>query len=234
MAAYELFYWPGIPGRGELVRLALEEAGAAYVDVAREEGASAIERALAGRHFAVPVLKAGDVELAQTAAILDWLATQHTELLPDASPATRSRALELQLTIADLVVEAHDTHHPIDTGAYYEEQRTEAKARARAFLASRMPKYLGLFASLVTKDGHLLSAGFSYVDLSLFQVLEGLAYAFPRGFAALHANLPQLATLRDRVAKRPRIAAYLASPRRLDFNEMGIFRRYDELDRATA
>lgn len=234
MPAYELFYWPEIPGRGELVRLALEEVGAPYVDVARDEGAGVIERALAGRHFAVPLLKAGDIEIAQTAAILDWLATQHPELLPDASPATRSRALELQLTLADLVVETHDTHHPIDTGAYYEEQRTEAKARARVFLASRLPKYLELFEALVTKDGHLLGAGFSYVDLSLFQVLEGLAYAFPKAFAAQRTNLPQLVTLRDRVAKRPRIAAYLASPRRLDFNEMGIFRHYDELDRATA
>lgn len=234
MAPYELFYWPGIPGRGELVRLALEDVGVPYVDVAREEGAGAIERALGGRHFAVPVLKAGDVEIAQTAAILDWLSTQHAELLPDRLPATRSRALELQLTIADLVVEAHDTHHPIDIGAYYEEQRTEAKARARVFLSSRMPKYLGLFESLVTSDGHLLSAGFSYVDLSLFQVLDGLAYAFPRAFAAMRGDLPRLLTLRDRASKRPRIAAYLASDRRLAFNEMGIFRHYDELDRATA
>lgn len=234
MPAYDLFYWPGIPGRGELVRLALEEAGASYVDVAREEGAGVIERALGGKHFAVPVLKSGDLEIAQTAAILDWLTTQHPGLLPDALPATRSRALELQLTIADLVVEAHDTHHPIDIGAYYEEQRTEAKARARAFLSSRMPKYLALFESLVTSDGHLLSAGFSYVDLSLFQVLDGLAYAFPKAFAALRGNLPRLVTLRDCVAKRPRIAAYLASHRRLSFNEMGIFRHYDELDRATA
>lgn len=238
---YRLYYWPGIQGRGELVRLALEEAGAAYVDVARKKGAKTILPVLAGRagggpHFAAPALEAGDVVLAQTACILDFLATRHKGLLPDRSPATRHRALELQLTWSDLVAEAHDTHHPIATSAYYEEQKREAKKRALAFRHERMPKFLRFFEEVLRKNAasnreHLVGSGPSYVDLSAFQVLSGLEYAFPKAFGALRKKMPLLLTLRDRVAARPRIAAYLASPRRLPFSEQGIFRRYPELDR---
>jgi len=237
---YELYYWPTIQGRGELVRLALEDVGAPYVDVARIQGANAIASVLAGeagggRHFAVPVLKAGDVVLGQTACILDFLATRHEQLLPDQEPATRHRALELQLTVADLVAEAHDTHHPIAVGAYFEEQKEESKKRAAAFLKERMPKFLGFFESVLrdneaSKKEHLVGAGFSYVDLSAFQVLSGLAYAFPNAFAAYRKEIPLLIALRDRVASRPRVAAYLGSTRRVPFSEDGIFRHYPELD----
>lgn len=240
MPPYRLFYWPGIQGRGELIRLALEDAGIPYEDVARKKGASAIFPVLAGKsgsgpHFAAPVLKAGDTVLAQTACILDFLAGQHKALLPDRKPATRQRALELQLTIADLVSEAHDTHHPIATGLYYEDQKKEAKARALAFRRDRIPKFLGFLEDVLHKNRaskrqHLVGGGFSYVDLSAFQVVEGLAYAFPKAFGAQTKRIPLLLALHGRISARPRIAAYLASPRRLPFNEQGIFRHYPELD----
>jgi glutathione S-transferase len=237
--SYELYYWPSIQGRGEFVRLALEDVGAPYVDVARVKGVAAIEGILSGkdggRHFAVPVLKAGDVVIGQTANILDFLASQNEALLPDTQPITRQRALELQLTIADVVAEVHDTHHPISVDEYYEQQKTEAKARARAFLALRMPKFLGFFEEVLrenkaSKREYLVGAGFSYVDLSAFQLLSGLAYAFPKAFDGYRKEIPLLVALRDRVASRPRVSAYLGSPRRLPFSEEGIFRAYPELD----
>ncbi|MDF2695800.1 MAG: gst [Labilithrix sp.] len=238
--SYELYYWPNIQGRGEFVRLALEDVGVPYVDVARVKGIATIETILGGkegggRHFAVPVLKVADVAIGQTAAILDFLASRHEALLPDQEPMTRHRALELSLTIADLVAEVHDTHHPIDVGAYYEEQKREAKARSRAFLAERMPKFLGLLEDVLkdnkaSKKEHLVGAGFSYVDLSAFQILSGLAYAFPNAFEAYRKEIPLLLALRDRVASRPRVSAYLGSTRRLPFSEEGIFRAYPELD----
>lgn len=245
--SYELYYWPQIQGRGELVRLALEEVGALYVDVARlgEDrggGVAAIQRVLRGEmdgrsHFAAPALKAGDLVISQTACILDFLATRH-ELLPDAHAATRHRALELQLTLADLIGEAHDTHHPISSAAYYEEQKEEAKKRASAFLKTRMPKVLEYFEHVLrenkaSKSEYLVGGGFSYVDLSAFQVVAGLAYAFPKAFAGFRKEIPLLIALRDRVAARPRVAAYLGSTRRLPFSEQGIFRHYPELDEAT-
>lgn len=238
MTAYELFYWPGIQGRGEFVRLALEDVGAPYADVARERGTKDLLRALegklgGGRHFAPPVLKHGAVVLSQTAAILDYLAGQHPELLPNADASVRSRALQLQLTVADFVMEAHDTHHPIATSKYYEDQRAEAKKRAAAFLEDRVPKFFGYFESCIHDNevaGTVLGHGFSYVDLSVFQIVEGIAYAFPNAFRAQAKKHPRLIALRDRVKARPRIAAYLASDRRLPFNEDGIFRHYGELD----
>jgi hypothetical protein len=44
---------------------------------------------------------------------------------------------------------------------------------------------------------------------------------------------PELLALRERVRELPRIAAYLASGRRMPFNQDGIFRRYPELDAPT-
>lgn len=242
---YELYYWPKIQGRGELVRLALEDAGAPYVDVARlaqdRGGVDALMRVLKGEeggppHFAPPVLKIGDHILSQTAAILDFLATRH-DLLPDKDPWTRQRALQMQLTVADLIGEAHDTHHPIGTGLYYEDQKEEAKKRSTSFIKERMPKFLGYFESVLRdnkagKKEHLVGPGFSYVDLSAFQVLSGLAYAFPKAFDAHRKEIPLLLALRDRVASRPRVAAYLGSTRRVPFSEHGIFRHYPELDSA--
>jgi glutathione S-transferase len=237
--SYQLYYWTEIPGRGEYVRLALEEAGTPYVDVAREPeerggGDEAIERLLDSgvpRPFAPPVLVAGDLVIAQTSLILQWLAPRHG-LVPDGE-RERLAAMQHQLTIADLVVEVHDTHHPIAGGKYYEEQRDEARRRARDFVDNRLPKFLSYFEALLEASGTgwLIGDTLTYPDLSLFQTVSGLEYAFPRAMKRLAARIPLCHALCRQVAARPRIAAYLASPRRLPFNQWGIFRHYPELDR---
>jgi glutathione S-transferase len=237
---YELHYWPAIQGRGEFVRLALEAVGADYVDVARRRGAGldAMQRLLDGKTvahlpFAPPFLRAGKLLIGQTANILLYLGSRHG--LAPANEAGRLWAHQLQLTIADLVVEAHDAHHPIASGLYYEDQRPQAKRRAADFLTSRAPKYLGYFERVLAQnpagDKHLVGARLTYPDLSLFQIVEGLRYAFPRAMARLEKKHKRVIALHDRVAARPRLAAYLASERRIDFNEQGIFRHYPELDR---
>lgn len=233
---YELLYWPNIQGRGEFVRLALEDVAAKYTDVARDEGADPIFKALSDprfRHFACPVLKDGELLVSQTAAILDYLTTKHAGLLPDPSPATRTHALQLQLTIADYVLEVHDTHHPLSTADYYEDQKSAAKERSAAFIKHRLPKFFGYFESCIQaneKAGTLVGPGFSYADFSAFQIVEGTKYAFPNAFAHAAKKTPRLVALAERVAERPNLSKYLASPRRIPFNTDGIFRHYPELD----
>jgi glutathione S-transferase len=230
---YELYYWPSIPGRGEPVRLALEEAGAEYTDVARGDGGiAAIKRALAGelggqRPLAPPVLRSGDLVLSQLPAILHWLAPR-LGLAPDDERA-RAELNAVQLTVSDLWDEAHDTHHPIASSLYYDDQKTEAARHAGHFVRERMPKYLGYLESLIAGP-YLRGDQVTYVDLSLLQTVAGLDYAFPRAMAALAARTGKLRALHDAVAARPRIAAYLATPRRIAFNQHGIFRHYPELD----
>jgi glutathione S-transferase len=233
---YELYYWPQIQGRGEFVRLALEEADADYVDVARRGSGSDMMLALMRgtrldhRPFAPPFLRAGKVVIAQTANILLYLGARHA--LAPKPEAGRLWAHQLQLTIADLVVEAHDTHHPIASGLYYEDQKKEAKRRTEDFRRNRAPKYFGYFDDMIRKSGgpFLLGRRLSYPDLSLFQMVEGLRYALPQMMKRLERKIPRVVAVRDRVAERPRVAAYLASERRIPFNEMGIFRQYKELD----
>lgn len=233
---YELFYWPEIQGRGEFIRLALEDAGAAYVDVARQPKGMAVMmrllegRALARAPFAPPFLRAGKQVIAQTANILLYLGPR-LGLVPKRE-AERLWVHQLQLTIADWLVEVHDTHHPIAGGLYYEQQKREAKRRAADFLGQRLPKYLDYFEEVLRRSpgGHLLGRKCAYPDLSLFQMVAGLRYAFPRAMAKRERGYPRVIALHERVAARPRIAAYLASPRRIPFNEQGIFRHYPELD----
>ena len=233
---YQLFYWPGIQGRAEFVRLALEDAGAAYDDVAR--GKTGMSRMMAmmngGRDkrppFAPPFLKSGKLVIAQVANILFYLGPR-LKLAPR-DEATRLWLHQLQLTVTDFVKEIHDTHHPLGGEFYYEDAKPEAKRFTGNFLKSRAPKYLGYFETVLKKSGgpYVLGAKLSYVDLSLFQLVEGLRYAFPKAAARIERKIPNVVAVHDRVAKRPRIKAYLASKRRLAFNEMGIFRRYPELD----
>jgi glutathione S-transferase len=235
---YELYYWPGIQGRGEFVRLALEEAGADYVDVARDKGGMrAMMRLLesdevARPSFAPPVLKAGRLLIGQTANILLFLGDR-LGLAPK-DEAGRLWTHQLQLTIADLVLEAHDTHHPVGSGLYYEDQKREAKRRAEGFRKNRLPKFLHYFEDVLARNPrdskYLAGARLTYADLSLFQVVEGLEYAFPRAMKRANRRVPKVMALSDRVAARPRIARYLASERRIPFNESGIFRHYPELD----
>src|SRR5262245_38318964 len=232
---YEFYYWPSIQGRGEFVRLALEEAGAGYSDVGRERGSAALMPLLEGKGlahapFAPPYLKAGKLVIGQTSNILQWLAPRHG-LVPRGETA-RLWAHQIQLTVADWVDETHDTHHPIGGAFYYEDQKPESLRRSGLYTGTRLPKFLGYFERLLAheKGGWLLGRSFSYPDLSLFQMVAGLRYAFPRAMERLAPKHPRLAALHDRVASRPRIAAYLASPRRIPFNQHGIFRHYPELD----
>jgi glutathione S-transferase len=236
---YELYYWPEIQGRGEFVRLALEDAGTDYVDVARAKGrgVAALMRLMEGRAlerppFAPPFLKAGRLVVAQTANILFYLGPRLA--LAPRSEADRLWVHQLQLTIADWLVEVHDTHHPIAAGLYYDEQKPEAKRRAANFVAERLPKFLGYFERLLERHGKrpgwLAGRSISYADLSLFQMAEGLRYAFPNAMGRLARKHPRVLALVDRVAARPRLAAYLGSKRRIAFNQQGIFRHYPELD----
>jgi glutathione S-transferase len=238
--AYEFFYWPTIQGRGEFVRLALEEAGAPYIDVARlpEDrggGVKALMKVMHGASgtlepFAPPFLRSGTLLVAQTTNILQFVAPRH-QLVP-AEEARRLEANQLQLTIADFLDEVHDAHHPIASSLYYEDQKAEAHRRAEIFRAERIPKFLGYFERVLDrgKNGHFIGTAISYVDLSMFQVMVGMAYAFPRKMAAFESKVPGLVKLRDHVKARPRIAAYLASDRRIAFNEQGLFRHYPDLD----
>jgi glutathione S-transferase len=233
---YELYYWPQIQGRGELIRLALEEAGADYVDVARGKGGEEKmarllrDRAIKTPSFAPPFLKAGKLWIGQTANILFYLGGRHG--LAPKNDAGRLWVHQLQLTLADFLVEIHDTHHPIGAGRYYEDQKPEARRRSEDFRANRAPKFFGYFERVLeTSGGPFLTGGkLSYADLSLFQVVDGLRYAMPRAAAALERNSRRTSQLHATVAKRPRIAAYLASGQRIPFNRMGIFRNYEELD----
>ncbi len=232
---YELYYWPGIQGRGEYIRLALEEAGADYADVARSErGMSAMMRMMQAQSgtppFAPPFLKAGKLVIGQTANILFYLGSRHG-LAPKAE-AGQLWVHQLQLTITDLVTEVHDTHHPLGSSLYYEDQRAAAKKRTAEFWKERVPKFTGYFEELLkgSGGGWLTGRRLTYVDLSLFQIVDGLRYAFPRRMKAFERRIPGLVGLHDRVAARPRIKAYLASERRIAFNEDGIFRHYKELD----
>jgi glutathione S-transferase len=233
---YQLFYWPEIQGRGEFVRLALEDAGSSYDDVARKsDGVGRMMAMMNGGHdrhppFAPPFLKAGKLVIAQVANILFYLGPRLK--LGPRDEAGRLWLHQLQLTVTDFVKEIHDTHHPVGSGLYYEDQKPEAKRYAENFLDERAPKYLGYFEAVLKKVGgpYLLGRKVTYIDLSVFQLIEGLRYAFPQAMKGIERKVPGLVLVRDKVAARPGIKAYLASPRRIAFNEMGIFRHYPELD----
>jgi len=235
---YELYYWPTIQGRGEFIRLALEEAGAAYIDVARRAGKRGVpammklmnDRRLAHPPYAPPFLKAGKFIVAQTANILFFLGPRLA--LAPRDEAGRLWAHQLQLTISDLVAEIHDTHHPVSGWLYFEEQRPAARRRTKDFWRYRVPKYLGYFERVLQKNGGKFCVGrrLSYVDLWLFQIVEWLRYAFPQRMKRFGKKIPGLVALHDRVAKRPRVKSYLASPRRIAFSQWGIYRYFKELD----
>ena len=235
---YELYYWPSIQGRGEFVRLALEEAGADYVDVARRPGARGVpammkileNQRLARPPYAPPFLKAGKTVIGQTALILHYLGPRLG--LAPRDEAGRLWTHQLQLTVTDLVVHIHDTHHPVSGWLYYEEQKPAAKRRTADFWRYRMPKFFSYFERVLKNNGGKFMVGrrLSYVDLSMFQVIEGLRYAFPKRMKRFEKRMPLLVALHDRVAARPRTKAYLASERRIPFSQWGIYRYFKELD----
>jgi glutathione S-transferase len=234
---YELYYWPEIQGRGEFIRLALEEGGADYIDVARRSGGtSTMMKLLDGSRierppYAPPFLKAGKLMIGQTANILHYLGPRLS--LAPRDEAGRLWVHQLQLTVTDLVKEIHDTHHPISSRLYYVDQKATARRYTTLFWQHRVPKYLGYFEDVLARGGgpYLLGRKLSYADLSMFQIVAGLRYAFPKRMKRFDKQVPGLAALHDKVAVRPRIAGYLESKRRIAFNEMGIFRHYKELDR---
>ena len=243
MPLYELYYWPTIQGRGEFVRLALEYAGIDYLDVARQDEASGGEHALfeslhaSNVHtppFAPPYLKTVDMVIGQTANILLFLGSRHA--LAPVDHAGWLWTHQIQLTIADFIVEVHDTHHPLGAGAYYEDQKKEAARRSKEFREQRVPKFLRYFERVIevnpAKSGLMVEESVTYADLSMFQVMAGLRYAFPKLMQRISGEYPKLAALHDRIAAEPSIDAYLKSKRRIPFNEEGIFRHYDELDAA--
>lgn len=235
---YQLYYWPSIQGRGEFIRLALETAGADYVDVARQDGGMQKMMALMQGEeltrppFAPPFLRDGQLHIAQVAEILMHLGPKLG--LAPSDEAGRLWTHQLQLTVTDFLSEAHDTHHPIASSLYYEDQKPEAKRRAADFLENRAPKYFGYFETALERNPegarHLVGGALTYADLSLFQLVEGMRYAFPKAMAKLERKTSNLVALHDRVAALPKLKAYLESDRRIPFNEQGIFRRYPELD----
>lgn len=233
---YELYYWPEIQGRGEFVRLALAETGAAYVDVARQPGGQGkmfkLMASARNRHppFAPPFLKAGKRIIGQTPNILMYLGAHHA--LAPRNETGRLWTHQLQLTIADFLVEIHDVHHPIASSLYYEDQKKEAKRRSRIFIDERIPKFMNYFERVIAKSGGpwLLGRRLTYADLSLFQIIAGLHYAFPNAMRGMKKKVPRVVTVHERVAARPRICDYLQSQARVAFNTMGIFRAYPELD----
>ncbi len=241
--SFDLYYWPSLPGRGEYVRLVLEEAGVPYRDIARlpaEQGGTwkacirAINGELGGvKPLAPPILQIDNTPIAQTSNICLLLAKMF-HLVPD-DPLLQALANQMQLSLHDLIDEVHDTHHPTASSLRYEEQMPAAKERAAFFCKERIPKFLHYFEHVLTHNTasqgkYLVGHGFTYVDLSLFHTLEGLTYAFPRTLAKHRATIPALLDLSARVQQRPRVEAYLQSPRRLAFGEDGIFRYYPELE----
>ncbi len=240
---YELYYWPSIQGRGEFVRLSLEDAGADYIDVARRPQNDAAgmagllqfmdDETVERPAFAPPILKAGKLVIGQTANILLFLGQRHN--LAPKSETGRLWAHQLQLTMTDFTGEIHDTHHPVSSNLYYEDQRKEALVKSANFLKFRAPKFLGYFETILERnssgDKYLVGARRTYADLSLFQIIDGLRYAYPRNMPRLEKNCPRVAALYQRISGRPRIRAYIKSDRRIAFNEDGLFRNYPELDK---
>jgi len=211
---YQLYYWPMIQGRGEYVRLALEDVGAAYDDVARGRGGidammKMMEAQKGTPPFAPPFLKADKLLIGQTANILLYLGSRHG--LAPKTEAGRLWVHQLQLTVTDLVTEIHDTHHPLGPSLYYEDQKAPARKRTEEFWNERVPKYLGYFEGLLGKSSWLTGRRMTYIDLSLFQIVDGLRYAFPKRMKNFESEIPGLVDLHGRVAARPNIKAYLAS-----------------------
>ena len=240
MACYGLHYWPTIQGRGEFVRFALEYAGIRYIDVARDprqrrwRGGTA--RVTCGRRSTSSGVCAA---LSATVDMVIGQTFQHSSCFWDRIMRSRRSMRragggthQLQLTLADFVAEVHDTHHPIGVGLYFEDQRAEAGRRARVSrrACAEIPRLLRARGrGNPAGSGLLVGQDVTYADLSLFQVVAGLRYAFPKMMAKI-GPIAAARRIARSIADEPRIASYLASSRRIAFNEEGIFRHYAELD----
>ncbi|KAG4413990.1 hypothetical protein IFR04_012857 [Cadophora malorum] len=245
---YELIYWPGLPGRGEHIRLAFEESGIPYTDSAFDPKCmdlvlSHISPENHGDSLnppicAPPILKHGSLIINQTPNILLYLGPK-LGLVPTAEEDEGGvyHVNQLTLTALDgLSNEVHDVHHPVDTGLYYEDQKEEAKRKADGYLKNRLPKFLGYFERVLggeaSKGGEWLYGGrLTYADLVLFQCVDGIKEAFPNAMKRIEneGKFSKVFALHKRVEERPNIKDYLASNRRQAYG-MGIYRHYPELD----
>ncbi|EJU05030.1 glutathione S-transferase C-terminal-like protein [Dacryopinax primogenitus] len=251
LAPYILHYWGGIPGRGEYVRLAFEYAGVSYTDSNDSAKLLKTLRSTSPSHFAPPMLELPNGKiLSQTPAILNYLAPklglagEKGNLLKNAvedddereeAEFERSIVNQLVLTALDLCVEAHDSHHPIASSLYYEDQKQEALRRAEDFLKLRIPKYLAHFEETLRKNkvshSHLVGKTTTTADLVLFHVVDGLLYAFPRRMGALDkgGKYKRVLKLHEKIMAEGGIKEYVESGRRRKFG-VGLFRHYPELD----
>ncbi|KAH7395515.1 glutathione S-transferase domain-containing protein [Cadophora sp. MPI-SDFR-AT-0126] len=245
---YELIYWPGLPGRGEHIRLAFEESNTPYTDTARDpKGMDIVLAQISTDNHgdslnppicAPPILKHGSLIINQTPNILLYLGPK-LGLVPTAEEDEGGvyHVNQLALTALDgLSNEPHDVHHPVATGLYYEDQKVEAKRKADDYLANRLPKFLGYFERVLggeaSKGGEWLYGGrLTYADLVLFQCVDGVKHAFPNAMKRIEkeGKFGKVFALYERVKERPNIKSYLASDRRQAYG-MGIWRHYPELD----
>ena len=245
---YHLIYWPGIPGRGEHVRLALEQAGAEYTDTAHvEDGIKTVSSQISKENkgdsinpppLAPPILKHGEYTISQTPNILLYLGTK-LGLAPttEEDPVGIYHVNELTLTALDgLSNEPHDVHHPIAVAEYYENQKEEAAKKAKDYRENRLPKFFEYFERVLSGDAskggeYLYGGQLTYADLVLFQTVDGVSFAFPRRVGSLKksGDYDKVFALYDRVKALEKIKAYLESDRSQEYS-MGIYRHYPELD----
>ncbi|MCJ1328883.1 hypothetical protein MMC10_005560 [Thelotrema lepadinum] len=255
MPQFELLYWPTMPGRGEFIRLPLEATGVAYNDVCNEQksGMGQLSKLIDSSStsdsdgnpvaFAPPVLRvtgAGkdgtSLVIHQTPAILAYLAPQ-IGMVPEDDAGAAAYVAQIALTALDLNNETHDTHHPVGVSLYYEDQKDEALKKAKDFRENRIPKFFSYFERVLKgneKDGkgqYLVGDKLTYADTTVWQVLDGLYFAFPKEIAAREKEYPLLiGSFYPKFKQEKGIKDYLASDRRLPYS-MGIFRHYPELDR---
>lgn len=256
---YELLYHPSIPGRGEFIRLCFEATGVPYTDVANEksDGYSAVQAACIQKTtspegvegnppvFSPPALRvpgAGKdgkqpLLISQTPNILMYLA-ERLGLAPDDEAATY-HVYQLAFTALDLNNEVHDTHHPLAVAQYYEDQKEAALRKATDVRENRLPKFLGYFEAnpkFNEKNGggagkYLVGDRLTFADLVVWQVLDGLFFAFPKEMEARKAEHEALlGGFYESVKQEGGLKEYLKSERRLPYSQ-GIFRYYPELDR---
>ena len=183
--------------------------------------------------LAPPILRHGDLLINQLPNILLYLGPQ-LGLAPywDEDPNGIYYINELALTASDgLSNEAHDTHHPIAAGAYYEDQKEEAKKKAKDYIKNRLPKFVGYFERVLkseaSKGGEWLYGGkLTYADLVLFHTVDGVSFAFPKALEKMKKSgeYDGVFNLIERIRSRDNIKKYLESDRRQKYSK-GIYRK---------
>lgn len=251
---YELLYHPSIPGRGEFIRLCFEATGVAYTDIANEKpnGYDEVQNICKPNNndttnppiFAPPALRVpgagpngSPLLISQTPNILMYLA-ERLGLAPEDEAGTY-HVYQLAFTALDLNNEVHDTHHPLAVEKYYEEQKDAALEKARDVREKRLPKFLAYFEACLgfnkEKGGgegrFLVGSRLTFADLVVWQVIDGLRFAFPKEMEARAGEYPDLLKgFYEGIKQEGGLKEYLKSERRLPYSQ-GIFRYYPELDR---